>query len=880
MANSSAHSNAVWNVVPYSQDPVASHKSVIWAIAHLNEVCKERGITLSDVPDDRTELTLAITGSAEKGVQESLQRAGLSASGAESFALLWDHVNGRQTLLAVGGDSRGLMYAVLEIADMIRHSEQPDAALRGITGIAEKPALPVRSINRLFVSEVEDKPWFYDASFWSEYLTELATHRFNRLHLALGMGYDYGHDPGVQDNYFCFAYPFFLQVPGYEVNVKGLPEGEAERNLEALHFISEEAHRRGIHFQLGIWTHAYDPSESPNAKYIIEGVHPQNHAAYCRDGLRALLTACPHIDGVTIRTHYEGGIPEPAHEFWAVVFSGVTKCGRPVEIDLHSKGVDEQMLGVAVNTGLPIVVSPKYWAEHMGPPYHQAAIRPLEQPAASTERPDLMAITATYRRFTRYGYGDFLREDRKYDVLFRIWPGTQRVLLWGDPEMAAGYGRMGSFCGALGVELCEPLTFKARKGSGSQGGRDPYAEESLRLGGAEWKKYLYSYRLWGRLLYDPDADPSGWRRYLSCEFGADAAPFCEAALANASRILPLLTAAHLPSAANNHFWPEMYDNLPIVITGEKSQYAFDTLAPGTFGAVSPLDPALFYRIDDFADDVVQGSRRSGKLSPLQVADQLDFWAKKARQQLAEAAERLGGGRSKPSAKRFSVDVTVQAELGRFFAEKLRAGVAYEIFERTQETSQLREAVSRYRAARTAWLRIIDATRGVYREDITFGYVPYMRGHWEDRLPAIDEDIAAMEQKLRSVGETVTTADAEIASTGDAAAARPELPRVTHDAPALFRKNEAIPIRVTAGSKVASVRLYFRLVHQAQPYTQVEMARIADGAYSADIPESFTDTAYPIMYFFEMSVEDGTAWLSPGFNDTFSNQPYYVIRQAD
>jgi len=186
-----------------------------------------------------------------------------------------------------------------------------------------------------------------------------------------------------------------------------------------------------------------------------------------------------------------------------------------VQIDLHAKGVDFDRIDAAVATGQPVAVSPKYWAEHMGPPYHQAAIRATELPAESTDRPDLMAITATYRRFTRYGYGDFLRADRKFDVIYRIWPGTQRVLLWGDPAMAAGYGRLGSFGGALGIEWCEPLTFKGRKGSGTPGGRELHADPALREEeGHEWRKYKYSYRLWGRLLYNPDADPRTWRRWL------------------------------------------------------------------------------------------------------------------------------------------------------------------------------------------------------------------------------------------------------------------------------------------------------------------------------------------------------------------------------
>ena len=49
---------------------------------------------------------------------------------------------------------------------------------------------------------------------------------------------------------------------------------------------------------------------------------------------------------------------------------------------MHAKGMDQQMIDVALATGMPVNVSPKYWAEHMGLPYHQAAIRELEMPRA------------------------------------------------------------------------------------------------------------------------------------------------------------------------------------------------------------------------------------------------------------------------------------------------------------------------------------------------------------------------------------------------------------------------------------------------------------------------------------------------------------------
>jgi len=137
-------------------------------------------------------------------------------------------------------------------------------------------------------------------------------------------------------------------------------------------------------------------------------------------------------------------------------------------------------------------------------------------PASDDERDafrdQLMNQSGAALRYTRYGNADFLRDDRAHGVFYRIWPGTQRLLLWGDPAIAAGFGRSGSFCGSLGVEVCEPLSFKGRRDSGLPGGREGYADAALRLeGGTDWEKFDITYRLFGRLLYDPDEDPSVWR---------------------------------------------------------------------------------------------------------------------------------------------------------------------------------------------------------------------------------------------------------------------------------------------------------------------------------------------------------------------------------
>src|SRR5580704_13271472 len=92
-----------------------------------------------------------------------------------------------------------------------------------------RPANAVRSVQRLFASEVEDKPWFYDREMWPQYLGMLAENGFNRFNLSFGIGYDFLR--AVTDAYFLFAYPFFLSVPGYSVRAVNLPDAERDRNL-------------------------------------------------------------------------------------------------------------------------------------------------------------------------------------------------------------------------------------------------------------------------------------------------------------------------------------------------------------------------------------------------------------------------------------------------------------------------------------------------------------------------------------------------------------------------------------------------------------------------------------------------------------------------
>ena len=309
-----------------------------------------------------------------------------------------------------------------------------------------------------------------------------------------------------------------------------------------------------------------------------------------------------------------------------------------------------------------------------------------------------MKLSAGSRNFLRYGYGDLLREDRKYGVLHRIWPGTQRLLIWGDPVTAA------SLLARLLV-----LRQRRRRDHGAA-----LVQGAARLGHRRWalrvRRHvaqpavgLAEVRLQPPRVGAAAVQPGHRAGCLAARHAARVRPggarTSETALAHSSRILPIVTTAHLPSAANNAYWPEVYLNHSL-IDGEHPAPTPTRRRPSVFGTVSPLDPQLFYRIDDFADALLEGAR-SGKYTPIEVARWLEDHAAAATESLARA-ERRATATDRPEYRRLAIDVAVAADLGRFFAAKFRAGVLYRIFDRTGDRAALEEALRAYRAARAAW----------------------------------------------------------------------------------------------------------------------------------------------------------------------------------
>jgi hypothetical protein len=856
-------------------DPIANAEPVQWATGLLRDTLAARGNTIRTVGSPFAaqpgELRLVIAGATHRTAHDVLGAAAAALPGGpEALALAAPQIDGNDFVIAAGTDARGLVYAVTELLDRIATETKPGEGLRIAAPLVEHPANRVRSISRLFSSELEDKAWLHDKEFWREYLTMLVTHRFNRFSLALGMQYNYPME--VSDVFLYLAYPFLFAVPGYDVRAQGLSDEERDRNYASLKFIAAETARRGLEFQLGLWTHAYK-YESPRVNYLVTGVNPQTHAAYCADAIAKLLTEIPEITGVTLRIHGESGIPEGDLEFWGTVFRGIVRAGRPIEIDMHAKGLDTATIDLALKTGLPVKVSPKYLGEHIGLPYHESAIRETDRKPVSSNAH--FGFSEGSRRFTRYSYGDFLREDRKYGIVWRVWPGTQRVLTWADPVLFAGYSRNASFCGADGIEFCEPFSFKGRMGSGRYGSRTGLVDRSL-IPARDWQKNTLFYRMWGRLGYDPAAPAESWHRATAQSLAAAAAE-TEAALAAAGRVLPLVTLAHGPSASNNSYWPELYRNLSIVRDTAGRPY-YDTPQPERFATVESFDPQLFATVEEAAAALADG-RPTARLTPIDVAAMLDGLADEAGNRL-DAAKRANV--DTPEFRRLAADIAMQTELGRFFANKFRAAVLWSLHLRAADPTAGGEAMKAYRTARYHYSEVA-RLGGIYAADLTYGEEPWLRGHWRDRMVEIDLDIADMARLLgdtngMATGRKLLSRERLWAAIGQILAAPPrEKFSCRHNAPSHFAPGQDLALGLGVPDGVHLAKLHYRAVNQAEAWQTMDMA--GDGTRrTATIPAAALTPAYPLQYMFEVATDDA-AGLFPGLDGGLASVPYYVVRPA-
>jgi hypothetical protein len=475
----------------------------------------------------------------------------------------------------------------------------------------------------------------------------------------------------------------------------------------------------------------------------------------------------------------------------------------------------------------------------------------------------------------RYSYSDLLRKPRPVDLIYRLWnQGSATIFAWGDPDYASRFVNSCALGSSASFEIAAPLSMK---GGHAVAHREPWrlhADPELQSDSWEDERYWFWYLVFGRLGYSAAVDPAVWRREFDRRFGRTATPHVERAFTSASRVLPLITAFHMPKHPMLHYWPEMSTGAALFAENNIETSFRDV----SYSHAEPSDPGLFYSIVNYVADLTTDSVR-GKYTPLQVA----AWLADLSAQITAALERceqigqLNDNREFQAARR---DFLMLADLASYHSHKARAAVELELSSPAGRAEHLPAAHRHMTHARDVWHSL--AVRGgeTYCANLEFGAgsSTARRGNWSERQVEIDADIAQLER---------TMADADIAvgsgnGSKDAIQRAPVFhPSLECDLPDRHSPHAdlRVELRSTEEDAPVDVCMHFRHPNQLEGRFQQLPMTGTGNTFHATIPASYITDEWDLLIYFSCLCSNEPA-LFPGINNPQHPLPYFIVDVGD
>ncbi len=844
-------------------------KPVEHAITKITDALSAKGISFELITslDSAKGKSLIVAGLANSdGAASGLLKATNRNIPEVSEALtIWKTAWQGKTIWVVNGyDDRGLMYALLDVADRISWSTNQKSPLSEVKETTEKPDVTERAISIYTMNRSYWESRLYDETYWGKYLDMLAKNRFNSL--VVIFGYENG-------GFLAPCYPYFFNVEGFsDVKMVGITPEQQQKNLDSFNRIIRMAHDRGIKFQVGIWDHIFRGGVQGNGSKeseivsdkpvegLVWGLNGENLIPYTKAALPKFLKLVPGLDGIQLRMHDESGIKEEEQEeFWLDIFHLIKDVAPEMEFVFRAKRLPESVIQSALDVGLNFTVGTKYWMEQMGMPYHPTHVNPQNQ----------------FDR--RHGYADMIRYPQKYKLHWRLWNGgTTRILLWGDPEYTRRFAQSTHLGDGNGYEVNEPL---ATKMEGQPHDTIPFdlLNPQYRYYDYEFERYWHFFQVFGRIGYNPETPKEVWGKEFELRFGKEAAPIVEKALHQASWILPrIVSTVYLygSSFPTTRGWAEKQrlEDLPIYAQGEGS------------------DIQQFASFDEEAKLLIEGGGTT-RILPSANSIWFEQTSKDINKLIKQAEKAIGNKRNKEFNSTIT-DLKILSNLALFHSRRIPAAVSYRLFERTNDVAALDEAIAYERHAMEAWKQIINAAGDVYTDDLMMGvrkvtrsvkyfeyrseYVKELSGHWKDELVLLEKGLKALEQlrkDFKADGMVKAAPHYKVAtSTDNSELFNVSLIPVTS---ASVGKPITINVKVSASAGLKWVHLRYRSVNQKENYKTLQMLPSGEkDEYQVVVPVAQIDTKFDFMYFIEVMDNNGKGKIYP---DLKKETPYIFVK---
>ena len=700
-------------------------------------------------------------------------------------------------MVVVGRDAAGAMYGAYELAERVRLDGA--AAVMRAGAFSAAPALPVRGAN-LFLALADDREstwWFRDLHFWRRYLDMLAHARINFLDLH-GM-----YNP--KNTVFPNALLYFARSASFPD--VGVPASDRDRNLDVLRTVVQLARARGI--DVGLMTYRSDTS--PLGDNVGVKLTDAQLRTYTREAGADLARRVPGLKRIGFRIGESG---HNAAWFADTLVAGVQSAGSGVEIYTRTWGTSHpEILALGAASKSPPIVEAKFNGEQLGAPY------PI---AGGVFTADL---------WTNYSYEGYLDDPAPpYRFVFQLRAGgTHRVF------RQASYARTQRTIRSMLVGPVQGFSLEAPHAYEPQ--RDYYHAQAVdRFSEWTFRRDELMYTLFGRLGYDPSTPERVFRNQLKRHGGSDA---LWEPLQAASDIVPWIQMANTCGPDHRDFAPELELGGSIDYWAQPSwnhapQDACARYVHNGAAYHGPFDSFAIASPYELAQDLTHG-RATARLTPLEVARRvLDDVA------VARTAALVHADAQQVEARDLIRECLALADLGEWFAHKLRGASALAVYWSSGSADYLAVARAESGEAADAWMALAEHTGYIapWSEMLRMDFLGIRPFHWAKLVPklaadeaGIDAVVADWQRQPRRATATLPPAQQWID------APRAAAPAVV--AARLTPGTRGWSAEVTLGSPAAdaTVTLWFKPFTGLASWQSAPLTVTGQGHYSADVPGS-------------------------------------------
>ena len=601
--------------------------------------------------------------------------------GAEAFSIVPEG----KVVTIYGGDNRGMIYGALALAEMLRNgtpleevkaSEQkPNLAFRGIKyNLPWDTYRPSSALDQHYKTVRELK-------YWEAFLDMMVENRFNAISLWNMHPYTYM----IQPKNFPEASPWSKkEFAEWQHLYREIFRMAKERALDTyiVHwniFVSEEFSKAHNVAKENFYPHYYVPGDTSQ---IVR--------RYLRESVKQVLEEYPDLDGIGV-SHGEGmaGMTPLERQQWIddVIIAGMLDANRPVKL-IHrvpfssgtssepgvSKNVEEVTREAMERLGDrfdgPIWVEIKFnWS-------HGHSTPRLEKVHGGK-------LGDTY----------FVPEPNNYKIVWQVRNEDFFALRWGVPDfirkhiaLNGGASYVGGYF--VGSETYIPALdyFTAVK-------------EPVNWRWAFERQWLF-YKLWGRLLYDPDTADAIFQAEFNRRYGPKGDNLLQAySLASSTQL-------RLACLYDSGWDFTLYSEGFLALQGDYTKYiSVDRLIS------QPTMASEYVSVKEYVETLLGGgSFEDGRITPPILAEELERDNREALR-LVKNIDTSGN-----ATLMYEVaDVKTWANLGLHLAEKLRGAIALHSYRLTGDEEKKQSAIQHLQEALKYWDEVIKITRPIYRD---------------------------------------------------------------------------------------------------------------------------------------------------------------------